>query len=178
MSASLNTLPCSHVSSVAQLSHKYRLHLGYVLCGAVIASTYCTYIHTYTLLCACMYVCVHCAEVFYACMYVQMPLYSVSIYYHASAVCTCVLDQYQFVLLSFMQLSWEYMHAHANVPTCLCIFIDAHPSYSRRYYFVIRNTMSKQYAITFFASMVMMMVVLTVAGWRVLCLVFRKLPQL
>ena len=69
------------------------------------------------------------------------------------------------------------MHAHANASTCLCIFIDAHTSYSGRYYFVIRNAMLKQYAINFFASMVMVMVVLSVAGWRVVCLVFRKLPQ-
>ena len=133
-------------------------------------------VHTCMCITVCMYVCAHASN-------------SVSKYYHASmymcfgTISTCFL-------LSFMQLSWEYMHAHANVPnvpTCSCTFIGTsihectHTSYDRLYYFVIRNNMLKQYAIARSVLVVMLLtflVVLTKADCRVLCLVFRKLPQL
>ena len=149
----------------------------YVLFGAVIASTYCTYIHTYCCVHVCTYVCIVQKYSMHACMYTCLYILYQNIIMQVQYV-NVFWSNIGLFLLLFMQLSWEYMHAHANVPTCLCIFIDAHTSYNRCYYFVIRNTMSKQYAINFFALMMMVMVVLSVAGWRVVCLVFRKLPQL
>ena len=179
---------CSTVQSLPV--HMYVVlynHCLYMCCvvRSLQVLTVRTYIHTYCCVHVCTYVYIVQKYSMHVCMYTCLYILYQNIIMQVQYV-HVFWNNIGLFLLSFMQLSWEYMHAHANMCTCSCILIGTcihactHASYNRCYYFVIRKKMLKQYATV---TSLVLVVGLSVsdwseADWRVVCLVFRKLPHL
>ena len=165
----------------------------YILMIVIIARTYVV------LYCHCLYMCcvvqslqvltVRIYILIAVCMYVRMYLcthafiFCISKYYHASMYILHVLEQYRLV---FIVIYAAVLGVHAC--TCKCnhmlmyIYWYMHTCMythilQQMLLLCHQEKMLKQYAPSTILVL-MVMVVLSVAGWRVVCLVFRKLSHL